>query len=285
MYSSDDDDGDNLSDREKLGRLACATRLSRLEAADAWRTRANYFQPDLPYWPLRHDLGDTAVTIMRVNSQLYTEARQLLYDHRSFELHLRGPEILSFGQHDSWLGNDFNPKRLVDAPDLPFRHMQSIEIVIECPMFGCFCEEGLQDADYDCFGTLCYPELSDALTTLAHTLSQWTSLRRLTIDIIDTQVSELEIRDGDNDENVRRLVDLLRPLRMVRGLERVEILFYSRGTSIMSTRRRADICKRTGLESYFGMAYLGTQKDHDYTWSSDKQDRPTAREDQNEECN
>lgn len=223
------DDDSNLSGREKLGRIVGAARLDRIQAAHAWRVRDGWFQPDLPCWPLREDCGGTSIAMMRTNSLIYAEMRQLLYDHRSFEFYLRGP-IFSFCKEDMWLWNRFDPKGTVDSPDHPFRNMRNIEVIIESEVFNCSCSERYEDEDYDCSGTLCYPSVIDVFTTFAYTLSQWSSLRSVTVDIIDRDVSEEEIKSDDDYGSVNRLIKLTKPLGMVRGLEHVEILFYSKGS-------------------------------------------------------
>lgn len=219
-------------DREKIGQVAGGPRLFRHKTNKWFQEQERHPQVDRPHWPLRHDGTGTDLCIMRANSKIYREAQEILYD-RSFEIYIQGSTLEFFTHHTS-LHNNLSPTSLLDDAGLSFRHMKSLEIVVESQCFHCSCEENLY-YEYDCGAGLCFPQLKDSMTTLANLLSHWPSLEHLIIDIIDRTLEEEEVIEDQVKKYHDRLIQLMEPFHAIRGLKKANILWYSKGEHRLET--------------------------------------------------
>ena len=212
------------TDREKVVRIAGMPRVERQAVNRAFQHRDGHFDPDRPYWPLRSDGEDTSTAILRANSQLYREGREIMYD-RSFEVYFRG-SIFELSDHcHDWLYNSLEPSWFFQR-HLPLRHMKALEIVIETKCLNCSCSEGLEDEDFDCSSRLCFPGIRDEFTTLATLVSQWPGLERLMIDFTDYSVDDEEVKETAH--GTQRLMDLTKVFLNCARLERSQNLVVLR---------------------------------------------------------
>ena len=166
---------------------------------------------------LREDNQSCTIAVLRVNSRLYEEAIDIVYN-RWFELSLE-QTTLSLGYRALQMTNDLDVPSIMQDLSLPLRRMRYVEVTVWGSIVICICGETYHDNEFP----YCGMGLVDGINNLAFLLSDHPDLKELSIDFYDSSVAE-EVK-----KYCERLIPLMTPFKQLPGLTGAYMCVASEG--------------------------------------------------------